>query len=152
MRGRGSVETDHGRLPVPAPATAAILSKYHLITRGGRRRRTAHPTGAAILAFFTRISDVFLAGNDPRARGVRRWSRDYLHANVLRATLGQVNEDLLLDDIQVLETNVDDVTGEVLGSLIEGSSKFVRSTWQYNLRRGKKAELVTIIQVIARPR
>ena len=57
-------------------------------------------------------------------------SRDYLHANVLRATLGQVNEDLLLDDVQVLETNVDDVTGEVLGSLIEGSSKLARSTWQ----------------------
>ncbi len=39
--------------------------------------------------------------------------------NVLRATLCEADEALIIDRMELLETNVDDVTGEVLGSLIE---------------------------------
>jgi len=150
--GGGSVETDHGHLPVPAPATAAILSKYHLITRGGPvEGELLTPTGAAILAFFTGISDVFLPQMTLERVGYGAGSRDYPHANVLRATLGQVNEDLLLDDVQVLETNVDDVTGEVLGSLIEGLLEIGALDVAIIPTTGKKSRTGHIIQVIARP-
>jgi pyridinium-3,5-bisthiocarboxylic acid mononucleotide nickel chelatase len=150
--GGGSVETAHGRLPVPAPVTAAILSKYHLITRGGPvEGELLTPTGAAILAFFTGISDVFLPEMTLERVGYGAGSRDYLHANVLRATLGQVNEDLLLDDVQVLETNVDDVTGEVLGSLIEGLLEIGALDVAIIPTTGKKSRTGHIIQVIARP-
>jgi hypothetical protein len=150
--GGGSVETDHGHLPVPAPATAAILSKYHLITRGGPvEGELLTPTGAAILAFFTGISDVFLPQMTIERVGYGAGSRNYLHANVLRATLGQVNEDLLLDDVQVLETNVDDVTGEVLGSLIEGLLEIGALDVAIIPTTGKKSRTGHIIQVISRP-
>ncbi|MFZ0010642.1 MAG: nickel pincer cofactor biosynthesis protein LarC [Halobacteriota archaeon] len=150
--GGGSVETDHGHLPVPAPATAAILSKYHLITRGGPvEGELLTPTGAAILAFFTGISDVFLPQMTIERVGYGAGSRNYLHANVLRATLGQVNEELLLDDVQVLETNVDDVTGEVLGSLIEGLLEIGALDVAIIPTTGKKSRTGHIIQVIARP-
>ncbi|MGD0327368.1 MAG: nickel pincer cofactor biosynthesis protein LarC [Halobacteriota archaeon] len=150
--GGGSVETDHGHLPVPAPATTAILSKYHLITRGGPvEGELLTPTGAAILAFFTGISDVFLPQMTIERVGYGAGSRNYLHANVLRATLGQVNEELLLDDVQVLETNVDDVTGEVLGSLIEGLLEIGALDVAIIPTTGKKSRTGHIIQVIARP-
>ncbi|HYC19576.1 MAG TPA: nickel pincer cofactor biosynthesis protein LarC [Candidatus Bathyarchaeia archaeon] len=150
--GGGSVETAHGHLPVPAPATTAILSKYHLITRGGPvEGELLTPTGAAILAFFTGISDVFLPQMTIERVGYGAGSRNYLHANVLRATLGQVNEELLLDDVQVLETNVDDVTGEVLGSLIEGLLEIGALDVAIIPTTGKKSRAGHIIQVIARP-
>jgi len=150
--GGGSVETDHGHLPVPAPATTAILSKYHLITRGGPvEGELLTPTGAAILAFFTGISDVFLPQMTIERVGYGAGSRNYLHANVLRATLGKVNEELLLDDVQVLETNVDDVTGEVLGSLIEGLLEIGALDVAIIPTTGKKSRTGHIIQVIARP-
>jgi len=150
--GGGSVETDHGHLPVPAPATAAILSKYHLITRGGPvEGELLTPTGAAILAFFTGISDVFLPQMTIERVGYGAGSRNYLHANVLRATLGQVNEELLLEDVQVLETNVDDVTGEVLGSLIEGLLEIGALDVAIIPTTMKKSRTGHIIQVIARP-
>jgi len=150
--GGGSVETDHGHLPVPAPVTATILSKYHLITRGGPvEGELLTPTGAAILAFFTGISDVFLPQMTLERVGYGAGSRDYLHANVLRGTLGQANEDLLFDDVQVLETNVDDVTGEVLGSLIEGLLETGALDVAIIPTTGKKGRTGHIIQVIARP-
>jgi len=150
--GGGTVETVHGHLPVPAPVTAAIVSKYHLITRGGPvEAELLTPTGAAILAFFTRISDVFLPQMSTERVGYGAGSRDYPQANVLRATLGQVNEALLLDDVQVLETNVDDVTGEVLGSLIDGLLEIGALDVAIIPTTGKKSRTGHIIQVIARP-
>jgi len=150
--GGGSVETDHGHLPVPAPATAAILSKYRLIARGGPvEGELLTPTGAAILAFFTGISDVFLPQMTLERVGYGAGSRDYTHSNVLRATLGQANQDLLVDDVQVLETNVDDVTGEVLGSLIEGLLEIGALDVAIIPTTGKKSRTGHIIQVIARP-
>ena len=150
--GGGSVETDHGYLPVPAPVTAAIVSKYHLLTRGGPvEAELLTPTGAAILAFFTRISDVFLPQMTVERVGYGAGSRDYPQANVLRAMLGEVNEDLLLDDVQVLETNVDDVTGEVLGSLIEGLLEIGALDVAIIPTTGKKSRTGHIIQVITRP-
>ncbi|MGZ4934828.1 MAG: nickel pincer cofactor biosynthesis protein LarC, partial [Halobacteriota archaeon] len=112
--GGGSLEADHGLLPVPAPATAAILAKYDLITRGGPvERELLTPTGAAILAFFAGVSDVFLPQMTIERVGYGAGFQDFSHPNVLRATLGQSDEGLLRDDVHVLETNVDDVTGEV---------------------------------------
>ncbi|HYA33449.1 MAG TPA: nickel pincer cofactor biosynthesis protein LarC [Candidatus Bathyarchaeia archaeon] len=150
--GGGVVETAHGQLPVPAPATAAILAKYHLITRGGPiEDELLTPTGAAILAHFTSISDVFLPQMTVERVGYGAGSRNYAHPNVLRALLGQPSEDLLVDDVQVLETNVDDVTGEVLGSLTEGLLEIGALDVAIMPTTGKKSRTGHLIQVIAQP-
>jgi len=150
--GGGSVETHHGLLPVPAPVTAAILAKHHLITRGGPvEGELLTPTGAAILAFFTGISDVFLPQMTIDRVGYGAGSRDFYHPNVLRATLGQSDEGLLRDDVQVLETNVDDVTGEVLGNLIERLFETGALDVAIIPTTGKKSRTGHIIQVIAHP-
>lgn len=118
--GGGYIETLHGQSPVPAPATAAILSRSDLIARGGPvEGELLTPTGAAILSFFTHTVGTFLPPLKVECIGYGAGSRDYPHANVLRATLGQPNDRLLVEDVEVLETNVDDVTGEILGNLVD---------------------------------
>ena len=150
--GGGSLETDHGLLPIPAPATAAILAKHHLMTRGGPvEGELLTPTGAAILAFFVGVSDVFLPQMTFERVGYGAGFQDFAHPNVLRATLGQSDEGLLRDDVHVLETNVDDVTGEVLRNLVEGLLEIGALDVAIIPTTGKKSRTGHLIQVIARP-
>lgn len=118
--GSGTVSTRHGVLPVPAPATAALLAGAGApiigVVTGAGDGETVTPTGAALLvaagARFGPVPAMALCrvgygagGRDPVGR-----------ANVLQALLGESagrTESMLL-----LETNVDDVTGEVLGHLV----------------------------------
>ncbi|MHC1624317.1 MAG: nickel pincer cofactor biosynthesis protein LarC [Candidatus Methanospirareceae archaeon] len=119
--GSGFVETEHGLLPVPAPATVEILKKTSLLYQGGPFASVPElltPTGAALLAHFVQRSELFLPQMRIEKAGYGAGSQDLPVPNVLRASLGEL-EGLSRDAIEVLETNVDNVTGEVLGNLIE---------------------------------
>jgi uncharacterized protein (TIGR00299 family) protein len=114
--GAGTVSTRHGVLPVPAPATAALLAAVGAQVTGAGDGETVTPTGAALLvaadARFGPVPAMALrdvgygaGGRDPAGR-----------ANVLQALLGgPVGAGATM---VLLETNVDDVTGEVLGHLV----------------------------------
>jgi uncharacterized protein (TIGR00299 family) protein len=117
--GNGFVETDHGLLPVPAPATVEVLRDTSLLYQGGPFESTSElltPTGAALFAHFVQRSEPFLPQMRIEKAGYGAGSRDGPMPNVLRASLGEI-EGLSRDAIEVLETNVDNVTGEVLGNL-----------------------------------
>jgi len=119
--GSGFIETEHGLLPVPAPATVEILKRTSLLYQGGPLASASElltPTGAALLAHFVQRSEPFLPQMRIEKAGYGAGSQDLPMPNVLRASLGEI-EDLSKDAIEVLETNVDNVTGEVLGNLIE---------------------------------
>jgi uncharacterized protein (TIGR00299 family) protein len=119
--GSGFVDTEHGILPVPAPATVEILKDSSLLYQGGPFASASElltPTGAAILAHFVHRSDPFLPQMRIEKTGYGAGSKDLPLPNVLRVSLGEIG-DLFRDDVEVLETNVDNVTGEVLGNLIE---------------------------------
>ncbi|HUV79953.1 MAG TPA: nickel pincer cofactor biosynthesis protein LarC [Candidatus Bathyarchaeia archaeon] len=119
--GSGFVETEHGLLPVPAPATVEILKSTSLLYQGGPLASASElltPTGAALLAHFVQRSEPFLPQMRIEKAGYGAGSQDLPMPNVLRASLGEI-EGLSRDAIEVLETNVDNVTGEVLGNLIE---------------------------------
>jgi hypothetical protein len=119
--GSGFVEAEHGLLPVPAPATAEILKHASLLYQGGPYASASElltPTGAAILAHFVHRSEPFLPQIRIEHSGYGAGSRDLPLPNVLRVSLGEFG-DLLRDEVEVLETNVDNVTGEVLGNLVE---------------------------------
>jgi pyridinium-3,5-bisthiocarboxylic acid mononucleotide nickel chelatase len=114
--GSGTVATRHGMLPVPAPATAALLARAGAPVVGAGEGETVTPTGAALLAAtgarFGPLPAMTLQGVGYGAGGRDPAGR----ANVLQALLGGAagqSERMLL-----LETNVDDVTGEVLGHLV----------------------------------
>jgi len=117
--GSGFVETAHGRLPVPAPATADLLRGLPLHGDCGPGERVT-PTGAAILVA---LAGKF--GQQPAMQleriGSGAGGRDFPDCpNILRAFLGQSTTDNRLDnDIIVVETNIDDSTPELLGYTME---------------------------------
>ena len=118
--GRGYVKTEHGLMPVPAPATLEILRRTDLLFQGGvSHSELLTPTGAAILGHFVHRSVTSLPPLRITETGYGAGSRDLSVPNVLRASLGEPAMELATDKVGVLETNVDNVTGEILGNLIE---------------------------------
>ena len=119
--GRGTTTGSHGTYPIPAPATTAILEGSRLaIYPGNDECELLTPTGAALLAEFAAIG-----GPDPGPytvlkTGYGAGTRDPKDTpNVLRAMVVETLQDPIPQDcVDVLETNVDDVSGEVIASVI----------------------------------
>jgi hypothetical protein len=121
--GRGFATGSHGIFPIPAPATAAILSHSELITMtGDEETELCTPTGAALLAEFSTIPAANLGTYTIRAVGYGAGSRDPAGVpNVIRALVVETkgNEGTLPQDtVDILETNIDDVSGEVIAYAI----------------------------------
>jgi len=118
--GGGSVKGAHGLLPVPAPATAELL-KGIAIAGGPVDAELLTPTAAAILVS---VVDQFapLPPMKIETVGYGAGSQDFSEfSNVLRLILGEMTEERIAeaDTVCVLETNVDDISGEVVGSALE---------------------------------
>jgi len=117
--GSGFVETAHGRLPVPAPATAELMRGLPLHGECGAGERVT-PTGAAIVAA---LASGF--GKQPpmilEKTGCGAGGRDFADCpNILRAFLGRsVEKSSSADEVIVLDANIDDSTPEVLGYTME---------------------------------
>ncbi len=116
--GGGMVKAAHGMMPVPAPATLEIMKESILSLYGSGNREMLTPTGAAILAYFAEPIESIPKGQ-VLSIGYGAGNADLENPNVLRSTLMETNDVLSKDIIEVLETNVDDVTGEVLGNLFD---------------------------------
>ena len=117
--GSGFVETSHGRLPVPAPATAELLKGVPVHGECGPGERVT-PTGAAIVATISRGF-----GKQPamllEKTGCGAGGKDFPDCpNILRAFLGRSVETAgHADEVIVVEANIDDSTPEVLGYAME---------------------------------
>jgi pyridinium-3,5-bisthiocarboxylic acid mononucleotide nickel chelatase len=128
--GTGWVECAHGRLPIPAPATLAILGARGIpLSQCDEPNELVTPTGAALLAelvaAFGPMREV-VAEKIGYGLGTRDNPR---RPNVLRAVLGDSEvqgegsgmgaHDWESDIIAVLETNLDDINAEILGNFME---------------------------------
>ncbi|MFB3053303.1 MAG: nickel pincer cofactor biosynthesis protein LarC [Dehalococcoidia bacterium] len=116
--GAGWVQGSHGALPLPAPATLELLARAGAPLRpaGGDEGELVTPTGAAIIAELARFQRPEMTLN---RIGYGAGSRDLPdRPNVLRLWLGeglhQGTRPMLL-----IETNIDDMTGEMLGYVLE---------------------------------
>lgn len=116
--GGGKVKAAHGLMAVPAPATLEILRAGNLLSYGSGNRELLTPTGAALLTYFAKPVE-----NIPKGKvlsvGYGAGDADTEDPNVLRSMIVETSDVLTKDRIEVLETNVDDVTGEVLGNLFD---------------------------------
>jgi pyridinium-3,5-bisthiocarboxylic acid mononucleotide nickel chelatase len=119
--GGGFVETEHGRLPVPAPATVEILKGAPVYSSGIPFELTT-PTGAAILA---EIADGFLEIPMMRlkASGYGAGTRDIEGLpNALRILIGEhisLSGKGTLPEVIVIETNIDDMNPQVYEHVME---------------------------------
>jgi pyridinium-3,5-bisthiocarboxylic acid mononucleotide nickel chelatase len=121
--GHGMVTGSHGTFPVPAPATAAILRQTGIaVIPGDHPGELCTPTGAALLAEFSTLDPGRTGAYTIRATGYGAGSRDPRDApNVLRVMLvetGDTSDELSEDTVDLLETNLDDVSGEVIASAL----------------------------------
>nr|WP_294492549.1 nickel pincer cofactor biosynthesis protein LarC [uncultured Mediterraneibacter sp.] len=110
--GSGTVRCAHGIMPVPAPATANLLSGIP-IYGGDVQGELCTPTGAALLAHF---ADEFgpmpvMAGQEV---GIGIGSRQFKQANCVRVFAGETQENLGNGTITELVCNIDDMTPEAL--------------------------------------
>lgn len=119
--GSGTVVAAHGTMPVPAPATLAVLGASSLkVSVGGGDGELCTPTGAALLAEFATLRPDEIGAARVVAIGYGAGSRDPEGTpNVLRAVLLEREGISGADEVDILETNVDDVTGEVLGHCMD---------------------------------
>jgi pyridinium-3,5-bisthiocarboxylic acid mononucleotide nickel chelatase len=116
--GTGVVEAAHGALPVPGPATLEIL-KGSSLRWTDEPLETTTPTGAALMSAFTGGS--FSDAAPPmtlRATGYGAGRARLRNApNLLRAVVGEIEG--RMGDVELLEANVDDASGEFLGAAAE---------------------------------
>jgi pyridinium-3,5-bisthiocarboxylic acid mononucleotide nickel chelatase len=115
--GKGSVSTSHGTMPIPAPATAILVKGFPVkITNIDSELTT--PTGAAILTSLASFSD---PGNfTMRLSGYGAGSKFLAGLpNLLRVMIGEQPSGFETDTILLLESNLDRVSSENLGALLD---------------------------------
>lgn len=114
--GGGQVKTSHGILPVPVPAVLEILKGIPF--KGGPvSSEIATPTGCAIYAELCDEIKEFIPLIQSNKVAYGAGSKDFDHPNVLRIIQSEnINED---DKIDVIETNLDHLTGEEIGYLFD---------------------------------
>ena len=117
--GGGTVKTAHGLLPVPAPATAALLEGVPAYG-GDIPAELCTPTGAALLKTFASSFGPLPMGTI-RGVGSGCGTKDFPRANCLRAFLIEEagSAEGPNDHVTELKANIDDMTGEDLGFAVE---------------------------------
>src|SRR5258705_9183758 len=148
--GSGTVNTERGVLPVPAPATAALLEGKPIYSRGPAVELTT-PTGAAIA---TTLSSGF--GPLPAMRieriGHGAGDRDFAdQPNVLRILVGQRTGAAEATLVSVLEANIDDSSPQVLGYALERLLDAGALDASFSPLQMKKNRPGALLRVIARP-
>lgn len=147
VTGRGEVAMTHGTYPVPPPAVVEIATAAEWSIIGGPvDAELLTPTGAAILARFAEgvesLPPLRVKASGYGAGTMRFDDRP----NVLRATVG--HPVLSRDEIRVLETNLDDVSPEILGglqdTLLEAGARDV-SIIPLTMKKSRPGHLVKVI-------
>jgi len=119
--GGGTVTFSHGTSSNPAYAILEIFRESGIITVGGNvKDELTTPTGASMLVNLVKECSEFYPPMKIQSIGYGAGQKDFEgFSNVLKIVRGVPSTKLQLDTVKILETNVDDVSGEVLGNMIE---------------------------------
>ena len=115
--GSGTVHTQHGRMMVPAPATAELLRLFPTYHEGAAKELTT-PTGAAVLAALAEFSDHVPTDllTECIAYGAGTWDLEL--PNVVRLYIGECKGGGKRD-LSLIETNIDDMDAQLFGYVSE---------------------------------
>jgi pyridinium-3,5-bisthiocarboxylic acid mononucleotide nickel chelatase len=120
--GGGLFQFSHGTVSSPSPAALAIFQSKNFPIKGGPvESELATPTGAALIVNLANEVNKFYPEMAPLKVGYGAGGKEFSEIpNVLRITVGKSLENgLMTDQIAVLETNVDDVPGEIVGHALD---------------------------------
>jgi pyridinium-3,5-bisthiocarboxylic acid mononucleotide nickel chelatase len=148
--GSGTVETEHGTLPVPAPATAALVAGKPAYGSGPAAELTT-PTGAAVATTLAREFGVMPPMTIARI-GYGAGSHEFAgRANVLRVLIGEPSGAPEATTVTVIEANIDDLSPQVLAYAAE--RLFAGGALDVTMQplEMKKGRPGTLLRVIARP-
>ena len=142
--GHGFVMADHGRMPIPAPATKELLTGIPSYA-GDVRGEMTTPTGAAILKYLDPSFDIPVLIEKKIGHGPGE--KDFEHPNVLRLSLCEPVS-RADNEIYMVETNVDDMSSELLG--IDFQEKLLQTGaldfyfTQITMKKGRPGLLITV--------
>ena len=147
--GTGFVEIAHGRCSIPAPATGELLKGIPLADFPVVGELTT-PTGAAIVAT---LVDEF--GPPPamtvQSIGYGAGQKDFEHANIMRLLVGDLSDSdstrVQTDSIVLLETNLDDLSGEQVGHCMQmlwESGALDVATTAIQMKKGRPGVMLSV--------
>ena len=147
--GGGNVTFSHGTMSNPASAILEIFKNSNLIIKGNSaNEELTTPTGACILLNLTNNSVEYYPSMKIVSIGYGAGKKDFeTFSNVLKIVRGSGNN-FDIDSVKILETNVDDVSGEILGNLIEKiMEKGAKDVSIYHgiTKKGRPTNLVSVI-------
>jgi pyridinium-3,5-bisthiocarboxylic acid mononucleotide nickel chelatase len=147
--GCDSVTFSHGTMSNPAAAILEIFKNSNLIIKGNNTKtELTTPTGACILVSLTNNAVDFYPSMKIDSIGYGAGQKEFeTFSNVLKIVKGSENN-FEIDSVKILETNVDDVSGEILGNLIEKIMK--KGAKDVSIYHGitKKGRLTNLVSVI----
>ncbi|WXG40418.1 MAG: nickel pincer cofactor biosynthesis protein LarC [Candidatus Freyarchaeum deiterrae] len=154
--GGGLVTFSHGTVSVPPPAVLEIAKKSNFPVLGGPiESELTTPTGASIISSLGAVFSNFLPNTKIAGVGFGAGMKDFPNLpNILRIVIGEShlqNEErynLIEDSVVVLETNIDDISGEIIGqtidTLFEKGAKDV-SIIPVITKKGRPGQIIKVI-------
>lgn len=142
--GHGFVMMDHGRMPIPAPATKELLLDIPTYSGKAKGEMTT-PTGAAILKYLNPSFNLPILIEKKTGHGPGE--KSFEHPNVLRLSICETSSKKDVE-IYMVETNIDDMSSELLGSdfqeglMLAGALDFYYT--QIIMKKGRPGVLVSI--------
>lgn len=150
--GSGFQKCHHGKMPVPPPATAALLKGYPIFSDPEITGELTTPTGAALIAGLD-AKPGLPRGFVYQKIGQGAGSRDLIIPNLLRAFLGSsASSHRVLDSVILLETNIDNATGELLGHAMEkllGAGALDVTMTPLQMKKGRPGFLLSVLAPFA---
>ncbi|MEM2760113.1 MAG: nickel pincer cofactor biosynthesis protein LarC [Nitrososphaerales archaeon] len=148
--GGGTLTFSHGTVTNPASAILEIFKNKNFTLVGGPvDSELTTPTGASMLVNLAKGSIDFYPAMQPIKVGYGAGSKEFKGLpNILKVVIGKEVKTMQMDTVYVLETNVDDATGEVIGdmidSLMESGAKDV-SVIAVTAKKNRPAHLIRVI-------
>ena len=155
-RGSGIINSSHGILSVPPPATLKILEMMNIPSFAPNTSQTPTgemitPTGTAILGTIANFESPVM---EISGSGCGLGTRDPdMYPNITRIHIGELKNSQFINkplnsDLVLLETNVDDMSGEILGYLLERLLDMgVKDVWYtpIQMKKNRPGVLVSVL-------
>jgi uncharacterized protein (TIGR00299 family) protein len=152
--GSGQVQTRHGPLPIPAPATLELMRQSHMkVVASTAQSELVTPTGAAILASLAtfKTPDMTI-----ETVGIGAGRKDFAWPNILRLIIGEESDpdrkasDDQKDRMVQIETNIDDMNPQMFGHVLNKLFSIGALDVYFTPIYMKKNRPATMLSIIAR--